>query len=89
MDWTPDSLLFKYDNIVMFRVNRQMLEHYGKWSFNNKKFLILDYALGGAYPIKLNGVKEPYYGMPSSTVDLIKNNQSKMLIDWIKVTQKE
>ncbi len=88
VDWTPDSLLFKYDNIVMFRVDRQMVEHYGKWSFNNKKFLILDYALGGAYPIKLNGVTAPYYGMPSATVDLIKNNQSKMLVDWIKVTQR-
>ncbi len=89
VDWTPDSLLFKYDNTIMFRVSRLMVEHYGKWSFDNKKFLILDYALGGAYPIKLNGVKDPYYGMPSSTVDLIKNNRSKMMIDWIKVTQKE
>jgi beta-glucanase (GH16 family) len=89
VDWTPDMLLFKYDGVTMFRVNRQMAEHYGKWSFNNQKFLILNYALGGAYPVKLNGVKTPYYGMPSSTVDLIKNNQSKMLIDWVRVTKND
>jgi hypothetical protein len=47
----------------------------------------LNFALGGAYPVKINGVKEPYYGLPASTVELIKNNQSKMLVDWVKITK--
>ncbi|MBC7417453.1 MAG: glycoside hydrolase family 16 protein [Pedobacter sp.] len=87
VDWTPDCLLFKYDGVLMFRVDKAMVEHYGKWCFNTKQHLILNYALGGAYPVKLNGVKSPYYGLPASTVELIKNNKSKMLIDWIKVTK--
>lgn len=87
VDWTPDSLVFKYDDVPMFRVTRPMAEHYGKWAFNNPKFLILNFALGGAYPVKINGVKEPYNGLPASTVELIRNNQSKMMIDWVRVTK--
>lgn len=87
VDWTPTCLTFKYDGKLMFRVNREMAEHYGKWSFSNEKYLILNYALGGAYPIKLNGVKGPYNGMPLSTVDLVKNNKAKMLVDWVRVTK--
>lgn len=85
VDWTPDVMVFKYDGIPMFRVNKTMAGHYGKWAFDNNKFLILNFALGGAYPAKVNGVKEPYYGLPASTVELIKNNKSYMLVDWVKV----
>jgi beta-glucanase (GH16 family) len=87
VDWTPDSMIFKYDDVVMFRVTKPMAEHYGKWAFDNSKFLILNFALGGAYPVKVNGFKQPYNGIPASTVDLIKANKSKMLIDWVRVTK--
>jgi beta-glucanase (GH16 family) len=42
VDWTPESLIFKYDGIIMFRVTKAMANHYGKWSFDNSKFLILN-----------------------------------------------
>ena len=87
VDWTEDSLVFKYDDIEMFRVTRPMVEHFGKWTFDNSKFLILNFALGGAYPVKINGVKQPYHGLPASTVELIKANKSRMLIDWIRITK--
>jgi len=87
VDWTPDALIFKYDGVVMFRVTRQMAQHYGKWAFDNKKYLILNYALGGAYPVKVNGVKQPYYGMPQSSADMVKNGSAVMLVDWVKVTK--
>jgi beta-glucanase (GH16 family) len=88
VDWTPDNMVFKYDDVIMFRVTKPMVEHFGKWTFDNEKFLILNFALGGAYPVKINGVKEPYFGLPASTVDLIKNKKSKMLVDWVKITRK-
>jgi beta-glucanase (GH16 family) len=87
VDWTPDSLIFKYDGITMFRITKTMTSNYGKWSFDNSKFLILNFALGGAYPVKINGVKQPYYGLPSSTLDMIKAGQAKMIVDWVRVTQ--
>lgn len=87
VDWTPDSLVFLYDGIPMFRVTRQMAGNYGKWAFDNPKFLILNFALGGAYPVKINGAKQPYNGLPASTVDLIKQKESRMMVDWVKVTK--
>ena len=87
VEWTPESLVFKYDGAPMFRVTRKMAEYYGKWVFNGKQYLILNYALGGGYPAKINGVKQPYYGLPQSSVDMVKNSRAKMLVDWVKVTK--
>ena len=87
VEWTPDTLLFKYDDVTVFRVTKPMVENYVKWAFDTPKFLILNFALGGAFPVKVNGVKQPYNGLPSSTVELIKNNQSKMLVDWVRITK--
>jgi len=88
VDWTPDSLIFKYDGIPMFRVTRSMVEHYGKWAYDNPEFLVLNFALGGGYPVKINGVKSPYFGLPASTVDAIKKGQCKLMVDWVKVVKK-
>jgi len=79
-------LIFKFDGKPMFRVNKTMAQHYGKWAFDTNKFLILNFALGGAYPVKINGVKTPYFGMPASTAELIKKSLLKMYVDWVKVT---
>lgn len=87
VDWTPDALIFKYDQEIMFRVNKPMVEHYGKWAFDNPKYLILNFALGGAYPKKVNGVNSPYYGLPNSTVEKIKQHDAKMIVDWIKISE--
>jgi glycosyl hydrolase family 16/carbohydrate esterase-like protein/GDSL-like lipase/acylhydrolase family protein len=87
VDWTPDQLVFRYDGIPMFRVTRTMATHYGNWAFDNKKFLILNMALGGAYPAKVNGIRQPYNGLPQATVDLIRQQKAKIYVDWVKVTQ--
>ncbi|MBB1286765.1 glycoside hydrolase family 16 protein [Flavisolibacter sp. BT320] len=86
VDWTKDTILFKVDGNLIYRATRPMVEHYGKWVFDDPKFLILNFALGGAYPFKTNGIKEPYNGIPASTVNLIKQGKSKMLVDWVRVT---
>ena len=88
VDWSEDSLVFKVDDAIVYRATRPMVEHYGKWSFDNPKYLILNLALGGAYPFKINGVKTPYNGIPESTVQLIKAGKGKVLVDWVKVTKR-
>lgn len=88
VDWTPDSLIFKYDGVPMFRVTRAMAEHYGKWAFDNPEYLVLNFALGGGYPVKINGIKSPYFGLPASTVDAIRKGQCKLMVDWVKVEKK-
>jgi len=87
VDWTRDSLVFKYDGVPMFRVTRAMAEHYGKWAFDNPEFLVLNFALGGGYPAKINGAKTPYFGLPASTVEAIKRGQCKLMVDWVKVVK--
>jgi beta-glucanase (GH16 family) len=88
VDWTPDTLLFHVDDAVVYRATRPMIENYGRWSYDNPKFLILNLALGGAYPVKTNGVRVPYPGMPAATVEAIKAGRGTMLVDWVRVTRR-
>ena len=87
VDWQPDQLVFRVDGAVMYRVTRVMTDFFGPWPFAAPKFLILNFALGGVYPFKTNGVRAPYYGMPTSTVQQIKDDQVMIAVDWVKVSR--
>ncbi len=87
VDWTDQSIVFKLDGKVTYTVTRAMVEHYGRWAFDNAKFIILNFALGGGYPGGVNKVKAPYYGIPQTTVDRIKGGDAKVLVDWVLVTK--
>jgi beta-glucanase (GH16 family) len=88
VDWAPDELVFKVDDVEIYRVTRAMVEKYGRWAFDNPKFLILNLALGGGFPNAVNRVKSPYFGLPESTVELIKRGDAVTLVDWVRVTQR-
>jgi beta-glucanase (GH16 family) len=85
--WTTNSLIFSIDGTITYTVTRQMIEHYGRWAYDNPKFIILNFALGGGYPFGVNKTTTPYYGLPQSTVDKIKHGDAKMLVDWVLVTK--
>jgi beta-glucanase (GH16 family) len=87
VEWDKNQLVFKVDDEVVYRATRPMIENYGRWAFDNPKYLIVNLALGGAYPAKTNGVKAPYNGIPESTVDLIKQKNAKYLVDWVRITE--
>ncbi len=87
VDWTPDGFAFRVDGALVYRATRPMIEHYGAWAFDNPKYLILNLALGGAYPVKTNGVTAPYPGMPQATVDLVRQGRGEVLVDWVLITQ--
>lgn len=86
--WTPDSLTFKVDGIVTYTVTRAMVEHYGRWAYDNPKYIILNFALGGGYPNGVNKVSTPYFGLSQSSVNKIKAGQAEMVVDWVLVTKK-
>ena len=88
VDWTPDSIVFKIDGVVTYTVTRAMVEHYGRWAFDNPKFIILNFALGGGYPAGVNKIKAPYFGISQETVDKIKAGDAKVWVDWVLVTKK-
>ena len=85
VDWTPSGLAFRVDGDLAYRATRTMVEHYGPWAFDARKYLILNLALGGAYPFKTNGAREPYFGIPPATLDRIQAGQALMLVDWVRV----
>ena len=68
-------------------MTRAMVERHGRWAYDNPKFLIVNQAIGGAYPQAVNRVTSPYKGLPESTVDLIKDGKAAMLVDWVRVTK--
>ena len=66
----------------MYRVTRLMVENYGKPSYDNAKYIILNFALSGGYPAKINGIKSlPCNGMPDVAEQAIKDGKIKMLTD--------
>lgn len=87
VDWRPEGLWFRTDGEVTYQVTRPMVEKFGPWAYDNHKFILLNCALGGAYPVSVNGIRSPYLGMSEATVQLIKDNCARVLIDWVKVTR--
>ena len=85
MHWSPDGFVFSVDAVPFYAVTRRMVEAHGPWAYDNPKHLIVNLALGGAYPRAVNQVEAPYVGLPASTVDLIKAGRAVMLVDWIRV----
>jgi beta-glucanase (GH16 family) len=85
VEWTSNQMLFKVDGRTTYRVTRPMVEHYGKWVFDTPKHVILNFALGGAYPFKTNGIAKPYNGLPAVTVERIRKGEIGMEIDWVRV----
>ncbi|AYL96359.1 glycoside hydrolase family 16 protein [Mucilaginibacter celer] len=87
VDWSPESLIFKVDGKVTYTVTKTMVEKYGRWAFDNKKFVILNFAIGGGYPGGVNKVTKPYHGLSQTTVDKIKAGQAKVFVDWVLITK--
>lgn len=87
VDWTPDRLVFKIDDQPFYDVSKATVETYGRWAYDNPKYLIANFALGGQYPHGVNHADTPYSGLPAATVDLIKADKAVMFVDWIRVTQ--
>jgi beta-glucanase (GH16 family) len=86
VEWTADAMIFTIDGREIYRATRQAIEQYGKWAFDNEKYLILNLALGGNYPRSVNKTDDPYPGLPAGTVDLIKQDKARFLVDWVRVT---
>jgi hypothetical protein len=87
VDWFPDRVVFQVDGQAYYEVTRATVEAHGAWAFDNPKFLIVNLALGGAYPRGVNKVEKPYVGLPAETVEKIKAGQGTVFVDWIRVTK--
>lgn len=84
-EWTKDAVEFFVDDRPVYRVDRAMVEKYGRWAYDEPEHVIVNFALGGNYPAGVNGVKEPYPGLPAATVEKIKRGKLAMEVDWVRV----
>jgi len=87
VEWSANTIEFLVDGRVTYRATRPMVEYYGPWQFDTPKYMILNVAVGGVYPLKTSGIEEPYSGLPQKTVDLIKANNVAMYVDWVRITK--
>lgn len=87
VNWSANRLEFLVDDVLVYRVSKPMVAFFGEWAFDNPKFLILNFALGGTYPYKTNGIRSPYYGISEETVETIKSDQAKVMVDWVRVAR--
>ena len=87
IDWNADRIVFEVDGRPFYTVTKADVEKYGEWRYDNRKYLILNSAVGGIYPKAVNNVEEPYYGLPPATAEKIKAGEVEMLVDWVRVTR--
>ena len=85
VDWNADRILFKVDGRLVYRATRPMVEFYAPWRFDTPQHIILNFAVGGIYPYKTNGIEKPYKGLPRETVERIKRGEIAMEVDWVRV----
>ncbi|MER5253091.1 discoidin domain-containing protein [Streptomyces sp. NPDC002855] len=89
VEWTPTTMRFYVDDRLVQETTRSKLESTrGEWVFDHDQYVILNLALGGAYPAGWNKVTRPYWGLPQSSVDKIAAGGVKAEIDWVRAEQK-
>ncbi|AMR33826.1 hypothetical protein A0256_21490 [Mucilaginibacter sp. PAMC 26640] len=85
-DWTAGKIVFKVDGRITYIVTKAKVEKYGRWAFDNPKFLIINFAIGGGYPNGVNKVTKPYFGLSQSSVNKIKAGKALVYVDWVLLT---
>jgi beta-glucanase (GH16 family) len=89
-EWTPTAIRFFVDGRQITELTRQKIEATrGQWVFDHNQYVILNLALGGAYPAGYNGVTQPYWGLPQSSVDRIAAGGVQLEVDWVRVEQRQ
>ncbi|WP_375289644.1 family 16 glycosylhydrolase [Qipengyuania sp.] len=84
-EWSKDQVEFFIDGRLTYRVTKPMVQNYGRWAFDNPEYVIINFAMGGAYPGKVNGITQPYFGVPAETVEKVKRGEVSMEVDWVRV----
>lgn len=73
VQWEPGKLSFFVDGAQYHQVTPSMLPESSKWVFDHPFFILLNLAVGGAWP-----------GNPDETTEM----PQEMLIDWVRVWEK-
>ncbi|MGW2396135.1 discoidin domain-containing protein [Kitasatospora sp. NPDC001664] len=88
VEWTPTAMRFSVDGVRYLEVTRQKTQATrGAWVFDHPQYVILNFALGGAYPAGWNKVTTPFWGLPQSSVDQVAAGGAVLAVDWVRVEQ--
>ncbi|WP_233582762.1 family 16 glycosylhydrolase [Corallococcus sp. CA053C] len=86
-EYSTTDIKWYIDGALVKTTPRTEVERYGRWVYDKPLYIILNLAVGGGYPFGMNGATTPYYGVPQSTVDLIRNTPQTMEVDWVRAYQ--
>ncbi|WP_244238047.1 family 16 glycosylhydrolase [Corallococcus terminator] len=86
-DYSSTDIKWYIDGALVKTTLRGEVERYGAWAYDKPLFIILNLAVGGGYPFGVNGASTPYYGVPQSTLNLIRNAPQTMEVDWVRAYQ--
>jgi hypothetical protein len=86
-EFSSSDIKWFVDGVLVKTTTRAEVERYGRWVFDKPFYIILNLAVGGTLPHGTNGATQPFYGVPQSTLDLIRNAPQQMEVDWVRVYQ--
>ncbi|RKH26280.1 glycoside hydrolase family 16 protein [Corallococcus sp. CA041A] len=85
---SPEAIHWYIDGERVKTSTREEVERHGAWAYDKPLFIIFNFAVGGGYPEGVNKAKEPYFGVPQATADLLRNAPQTMEVDWVRVSEK-
>lgn len=89
VEWRASEIIFLVDDVSFLTITKAQVEQRGAWKFDNPKYIILNAAIGGAYPAGVNKITSPYFGIPQDTVDKVKAGGVEMDVDWVRVSRRD
>ena len=92
VDWDPDQIVFKLDDVVYRTILRSEVEARGYWVFNKPNFIILNVAYDGGYPAAYRDNAQNFTGAKDGnglSVAAESNFPHTMQVDWLRVYQRQ
>jgi beta-glucanase (GH16 family) len=92
VDWDPDQIVFKLDDVVYRTILRSEVEARGYWVFDRPNFIILNVAYDGAYPAAYRNNPQNYNGAKDANglaAVAEANFPHTMQVDWVRVYQRK
>ncbi|NVJ03125.1 family 16 glycosylhydrolase [Myxococcus sp. AM009] len=86
-EFSSQDIKWFIDGVLLKTVTRAEVERYGRWVYDRPYFIILNLAVGGTYPHGVNGATTPYFGVPQSTLNHIRDTAPALEVDWVRYSQ--
>ena len=86
-EFSSSDVKWYIDDVLVKTATKAEVNQYGTYVYDHPFYIILNLAIGGAYPQGQNGATSPYPGVPQSTANLVAQTPQTMEVDWVRVYQ--